>query len=654
MATTTKVKWLGENIKDDADHRLITDEQIAKWNKIDEVDSEDFWIELTPENIGQYTCTMEDPDSFWTDMGMADGDGVIFDSSSLNPGNYIIKLGQDKLVKMNNNLRMPGYRKDGGIMLDFNDYSIMGSYGACYLDYDIEPNTLAFLCKFFGVKFDVSRLITALSNIGIRITLTTRRTYSPRDYGYDIFNRYSSGNDSGAPGLEEDENIIYLPKTMHNNECVICWPENIKIKIKRKEFGMPDNKRIGLVRHITADINIEDYYGCYNYIVVIEYDKYNPGSIIPFTPLDELYGIPTFSTLYVTNTIVTTTEDIEYGVHRTYYNYSSTTDQAQSHYTPMQCYDTHVYTDINNTTLIDGLGIFICDNSGYSDASLSPFVGKCSEIGPGYVYTVNGDFFTNYHTNNSGNNILVWDNVSYTMDTCSWLYHYIEKDGTTTTDIQLLSIRLNHSYIHEDGYGDMNECFNTCIYIRTKSPNEFQITRPDGSIITDNKKEIPLFIESEGYVFNSLQNTYDITIKSRGETYKYNNTDNCEIDLNRNITIRDPNTAIMSGTYQYFPIRTSELGDVLDPTYNLLHVVSTPCMNSGLGGYTSTVWRIVQKIYKWKSDTEFEEYIRYGCTDYYCACEDDCVTPLASEFKWTPWNKVVYSGDWALTKVGEV
>lgn len=274
MPDIVNVSWPGQHIAEDTTHRLVTDAQIERWNKINNISGDDQYIELTPENISQYTCTK--PDEYWTDMGLADG--TIFDSSSLDEGNYIIKLGMDKLQKMPS-VSSPNFRfgKDGYTMYDYikmqREYNngnmteeefeaytkaLYESLGyQTYVNYTIETQTFLFLCMFFGQE----------------LSLTDLLTYIRKTYCGDIILQTS------------------LTNCEYGYNKIIKWPEAIRIKITKEQYG-PENNMYVLKRNIFFDMNIVDYFNCYNY-------KWNGDKSSdvpePQSLTDEDYGIATLA-----------------------------------------------------------------------------------------------------------------------------------------------------------------------------------------------------------------------------------------------------------------------------------------------------------------------------------------------------------------------
>lgn len=287
MADVVNVKWPGQNIADDSTHRLVTDEQIDRWNNIDKVLDDTKYIELTPENISQYTCTKAD--EYWTDMGLADG--TIFDSSSLDEGNYIIKLGMDKLIK-NPNVSAPNFRfgKEGYTYDEFwkkyseiiksTDYPVEELESALeelyinfynqfgyqtYVNYTIETKTFLFLCMFFNVELSL-------------VDLLQRINYS---YGCEFVLSTTLQSLRGHNTIDES------PYTE------IKWPESIRIKITKEPYG-PENNMYVLKRNIFFDMNIIDYFNCYNY-------KYTGDDVSDMSLTDQDYEVAVASTTEVTD-----------------------------------------------------------------------------------------------------------------------------------------------------------------------------------------------------------------------------------------------------------------------------------------------------------------------------------------------------------------
>lgn len=673
MATTI-AKWPGKNVYEDSTHRLVTDEQITRWNRINELNSDDMWIELTPENIGDYTCTKEDPDGYWGDMGLANDDGTIFDSTSLDPGNYIIKLGLDKLVEMNT-VRMPGFRTDT-IWVSLED-QVNGTVpgiriGCTYLNYGIEPMTLAFLCKFFDAEFSIDELMDNLRvDYNIKIKLKTDDEYSVSDFLYDPTRPVPmSIEEETSTKSTTDRKFFMQSQNLHNE---IYWPECIKIKIMKKEYGEPNNKQTILLKYVYADMNIVDYYACCNYVFDTDYfnahdentwQELRPGTVVPFIPITDdegnpiFVGTPYFHKQYVKNTTLYKSSQLESKVPRIYESYaiaeSASINNAfyngntrDPYNIPEEVTDRQIYYNIDGVTVIEGNNISMLDTLSYTNDD---------------TFADDSIYGTTGSTVNLSSNGLSIKKITNRVDLnqefkqcANTIKIDLDKfySNSTLAQHQLLSIGVEilKAVDFFDAAYENGTHYNTRINIVTGRDENYPVYDSDGNTL-DNSTQIPMFIKSEGPVYNMVPNAYDITIKSKGKTFKYNNSNNCEIYLDHNDYVSDANKAIYSGTYHYRPSSGQELYWVLG-AYNLLHVISMPCFNSGNGGYSVSVWRIIQKIYNWKSDTEFEEYVRYGCTESNAAAEDDYVTPLPSEFKWTPWNKIVYGGDWHLTQVGQ-
>lgn len=138
----TYVKWSGNNILENSSKRLITDEQINKWNHYNNtIHDLSTYIELTPDNIYDYCEAITD-----------DNGNQTFDPSTLDQSKkYIIKLGLDKLTP--NPLTLPSATYSENTCtnpLYYNGMPYMG--GRVFQgNFNLDQTISSFLCTLFNV-----------------------------------------------------------------------------------------------------------------------------------------------------------------------------------------------------------------------------------------------------------------------------------------------------------------------------------------------------------------------------------------------------------------------------------------------------------------------------------------------------------------------
>lgn len=568
-----KVKWLGSNLKDDATHRLVTDTQIEKWDKVDSLEADE-WIELTPTNIGQYTCTKED--EYWTDMGVADG--TIFDSTSLDEGNYIIKLGLDKLVPNTNTVSSPSFRygdmtvedvikamhmPDNALSDPWNKLFIDAAmqdtkkiYNAIYLNYLIETQTFIFLCQFFEVELSIDNLLAKLKDYGIICNLITSQNLN-----------------------EEKREILF--------------PECIKIKIVKEQFG-PNNTNYVYKKYTYADIIDVDYNSCHNY----KWDDENSG----WAPC-EFEGVPHIMKYKTNQAHNQYTYNMDSQVPREYitpkyyiHNSYGMDYKTKPMIIPMNETEFRTFNnDDNIITITPNRGIIFSDNR-YKDLFpvnttydsdmqlINMYDHKPLEINSSYIIYKDVQQYYSGTVLNNENEIMVTRSVLRATELQISAFIY---DKTTGKQIDYQDIRFN---------------INNGIYVYQEFKNHpyWKMT-------------------------NNLRNKYSISIKVNEETtYKYNNEKDVEIDLSSILSkdsnvVTDWNTAITNGEY-----------------YSLENSTNAPSTKELMGTVVRGKKSIVQTVYIDGEDeaNSFHQFIRKGIIS---VGEDD--TEVVT---WKEWNELEY------------
>lgn len=569
--SNVNVKWPGQYIADDSNHRLVTDEQIERWNKVDRFLNEEY-IELTPENIGQYTCTKED--EYWTDMGLADG--TIFDSSSLDEGNYVIKLGMDKLIK---NPALTGvsfrfgkegytyadYLKDqitdgnGNLIEDYEEVEnvLINSLNyQAYVNYTIDTQTFIFLCQFFGLELSLTDLLDKIkSDYDKQIVLVTNM--DNREYN----------------------------KCLNN---IICWPEGIRIKIVKEQYG-PENNIYALKKYVFFDMNQIDYFNCYNYKFIGADDfpsgDYDPSTIPDIWEPCEFTGVPIRNIIIGNSTIPYYTTEFSTKTPR---EYKVVIDSSVYERKPE--YTSSAFFNFDQLTI----GSSIADNNKE---------GKC-EI------TINEDGIITYDSTSCPNANAQGDYLGTSCHSildyghlCFYDYggYLIENNYQQRSSLDINSLQITYY----DG--------NNSLYSGTYRYDSIRFWRRSGTNV-DTFFSVSETSGIQGKLYRSLNIKLNDTT-----TYSYNNTETVEIDLStlsQTNVITDWNSVITNGEYKSEPSESSNA-----PESTKSYVGTVVC------GTTS----ITQKLYVDSDDlTEIVEYIRRGKID---SSDNTVVT-------WSDWYKI--------------